>query len=229
MVEKVPGFLVVPQKSNTSSKLDFDIWMTRGSVSNPFFFTNPSMQEAISRFSSNRFSTDVAAHSTHLGQVSYHSYSDEELIALVGKNGLERINQMRVNDKLMGKPLFVYEFFPFQSHFEKNESSRVYGDQHYFEKKGIALNVERIALRELLKVSPKAMLVPSLWMTDDRMNQLKRRGMKIERSKQVISARQVLQGINHYSKVRKVRARPPSPVQRLGLALKAGKKIRVRR
>ena len=224
MPQKVAGFLVVPKKTNSAKRLGFDIWVTTGSRANPFFFTSAIARDAISRFPGYD-----SSRSTHLGEMDYLLHSDELILSLMGKKALERVNKWRVEHKLSGKPVYGYEFFPYQSQFEKNEFNRLVRDKKIFEKKGIALHAERIALRELLKVAPKAVLVPSLYMTDPRMNQLSRRGMKITGANQALSARQVLQVINQKLREVKSKTKFKSPQEKLADVLRTRKRLRQRR
>ncbi|MFA5125964.1 MAG: hypothetical protein WC462_03095 [archaeon] len=219
MVQNVPGFLVVPKKTNSLERIEFDIWITRGNTANPFFFTNPSARKAIEKFPRHG-----SLRSTHLGALSYLLNSDEAIQRLMGKEAVERMKEWRIENKLGDKPAYCYEFFPYHSRYEEDEFKGT--NRKFFENKGIALNAERIALREILKVSPKAVLVPSLWMTELREDQLKRRGMKITSSKQILSARQILRAINHHIKEYRIKNRPRSSAERFAIALKARKRIR---
>ena len=208
--EKVPGFLVVPNKNNSEKSLAFDIWITEGSVSNPFFFTSPATREAISKFPRH-----AAARSTHIGEINY-SFAGE------------LSEKMKQKYKTKNNPVFLYELFPYLSHMERNEGVRNQ-DRFFFENKGIAINLERITLRELLKVSPKAYLAPTGFFSDLRESQLTRRGMKVTSARQMFSARQSLQAINRHIKQYKIKNRPSFPSVRLISAQMANKKIRVRR
>jgi hypothetical protein len=221
MIKKVEGILVVPKKTNSAKKLDFDIWVTTSSPSNPFFFSNPAIREAISSFSSHG-----ALRSTQLGELNYFKPEFSELV--VGKKIMDKISGQRLGVELKEKPVYMYDFLPFQSEFVQSFSERS-KDKFYFEKKGISLFAERIALRELLKVAPNAILVPHLGMTNPRMNQLKNRGMKIERVSQIISAREMLQAITRHIREHRIKNRPKSSTQRLIFALNSGKKLRRRR
>jgi hypothetical protein len=209
-LEKVPGFLVVPNKNNSEKSLVFDIWITEGSISSPFFFTSPSAREAISKFPSHGL-----ARSTHIGEINY-SFAGE------------LSEKMKQKYKTKNNPVFLYELFPYLSHMERNEGIRNQ-DRFFFENKGIALNLERITLRELLKVSPKAYLAPTGFFSELRESQLIRRGMNVTSARQMFSARQSLQAINRHIKQHKIKNRLSFPNARLRLAQEANKRLRVRR
>jgi hypothetical protein len=80
-----------------------------------------------------------------------------------------------------------------------------------------------------LKVSPKAYLAPTGFFSELRESQLTRRGIKVTSARQMFSARQSLQAINQHIKQYKIKNRPPLSSIRLKIAVKANKRIRVRR
>ncbi len=223
MVQNIPGILVVPNKINSKDKLNFELWISQGTPSNPFFFSNPTIRKAIEEFPRH-----TSLRSTQLGELNYSFFSEKRVESLFGKDSVERIKEWRAKNKLGEKPVYEYEYFPYHSKSVKNINI-IQEDRAYFSNKGIALFAERIALRELLKLAPNAVLLPSNYMTDLRINQLKRRGMKITQSRQLLSAREVFQVINKHIGEYRIKNRPKLPVQRLAVALKNGRKLRKRK
>ncbi|MEK6958854.1 MAG: hypothetical protein AABW59_02295 [archaeon] len=224
MIQKEPGFRVVPGKKNSVDKMVFDVWITFGSRADPFFFTSPLAREAIQNFPKHS-----PLQSTNIGEVSYSLLSEEYADEVYGKRGSKFRQDFREKHGLGDKPAYIYEFFPYNSPLARLSPTAANKERSYFRKRGIALNVERIALRELLKVSPRAMLVPSLYMTGPRVKQLRRRGMDITGSNQILSARNVLEVLNKHKKEYKVEHRIPTPKKRMAFALKAKMKLRRKR
>lgn len=218
MVQNIPGILIVPKKTNSAEKLTFELWITQNSSSNPFFFSNPSIREAISNFPKHG-----PMQSTRLGDLEYSLNSDKYFESLFGKLSekelVEKKEKWMAQHRYKDKPVYVYEYFPYLSKDERI----------HFEKRGVALFAEKIALRELLKVSPNAAISPYLWMTDFRMTQLEGRGVKIKSSKQIFSAREVLQTINKHIREYRIKKRPNLSSQRLAVAMKSGRKLRKRK
>ncbi|MEK6958837.1 MAG: hypothetical protein AABW59_02210 [archaeon] len=210
MVQKVPGFLVVPKKGNSLKNLEFDIWVTQGLAANPFFFTSPTAREAISKFPKAN-----SLKSTHLGEISYFSAGEVP-------------KEIEIKYKTKGNPVYLYEMYPYLSNMDRDRGA-VHEDRFFFENKGIALNLERIALRELLKVSPKAHLAPSGFFSELREEQLVRRGMKVTSARQMFSARQMLQVINQRIGAYRIKNRLKTPSNAMAFALENKRKIRKRR
>lgn len=223
MVQNIPGILIVPRKTNSVEKLAFELWMSYGTSANPFFFSNPAIRKAIETYPRHS-----SSQSTQLGELSYLLHSEKLIESLLGKKVVEKNKQWRVENNLGEKPVYGYEYFPYDAELEKNKAV-VGKDRTHFSNKGIALFAERIALRELLRLAPNAVLLPSLWMTDMRINQLKRRGMEITRAKQLLSAREVFQAINKHIHDYRVRERLDLSSQRLAVAVKSGRKLRKRK
>jgi len=215
MVQDVPGFLIVPKKTNSPKKLLFSVWITTGSTSNPFFVTGGPAGNAIEGFS--RWNQGM---SVRIGEISYLRNDLELNQRLFGHDPktLQRVianeKETRAKHHFGEKPIYTYEFFPF------GKAQGVFGG------KGIAARIERITLQELLRAAPKAVLYPSLFMTELREKQLKSRGMKIEHGTQPLYAQNILQAINRQIRRQKVKHRPKEPAERLVYARFAGKKLR---
>ncbi|VVB75118.1 Uncharacterised protein [uncultured archaeon] len=215
MVKNIPGFLIVPKKTNSPRKLLFSVWITTGSTSNPFFVTGGPARNAIDGFS--RWNQGV---SVRIGEISYLRNDSELKQRLFGHDpkSLQRVNaeekERRAKHHFGEKPIYTYEFFPF------GKVQEVFGG------KGIAARIERVTLQELLRVAPKAILYPSLFMTELREKQLKSRGVKIEYGTQPLYAQNILQAINRQIRRQKVKHRPKEPAERLVYARLAGKKLR---
>jgi hypothetical protein len=193
-MEKVMGFRLVPKKTNSSTKLHFDVWITQASPAEGLFYTSPAARRAISKFSAD---TNV---NKKTGSITY----------------------TKSKSRLKREPIYSYLFFPFTEPFIDTGNERE-TKLKIFEKQGIALNLERIALRELLKVSPNAVLYPAYGVTEHRKRQMANRGInavKLLDAQEVYT--NILSNIRRFRKTKRITL----PQARKAFAMQNGLKLR---
>ncbi|VVB76020.1 Uncharacterised protein [uncultured archaeon] len=201
--QKVLGFLIKPQKANTREKMDFDVLLTRGNISDPFFFTSPKVREVLGAQSLR------SAGPQNAGLLSFQ-YSGMVSERVWEKHGATKSG-----------PLYLSYIYPFE-HVDEWEAKQ-------FKNMGVGLHLERIITRELIRAEPSALISPLFIASDEYAGKLTKRGVRIKQSRFIIPAKRMLQLINQHIREYKINNRPRYTTDRMAIAMKMGKKLRKRR
>jgi hypothetical protein len=147
---KVAGFLLVPSKDNTEKNINFDVWISERDPRSKLFFTNPSVREAINSFREYKKGISV--------NMGYYQFS-------------------RHPSSTQREPVYEYSLSPYINTIGKKDRER--RGQEHFKSKGIAINLEKMVLEELLKISPKAYLTPFMHRSTARIEQFRKHGINL--------------------------------------------------